>query len=144
MVLKLGHFGRQIRNTLRFLKCGPGEGRRRSVGVIVCKMKKCYIELKQDRKILSVIHVKRTEADGIGHVLRMNCLLKRVIEGKLERMRRRGKRPKQPQDEVKAKRRYLSLEEEEELDDALWSSRLGRRCGPVGDTAQIGDVRNRL
>ena len=142
-MLKLGHFGRQIRNSLRFFKCGAGEGWRRSVGLILCEMKKCYMELKEDRKILSVIHVKRTKADGIGHVLRMNCLLKHVTEGKIERMRRRGRRRKQPQDEVKAKIRYLSLEEEEP-DGALWSSRFGGRCGPVGDTAQIGDVRNRL
>jgi hypothetical protein len=44
MVLKLGHFGRQIRNTLRFLNCGGGEEWRRSFGPIVCEMKKCYVE----------------------------------------------------------------------------------------------------
>jgi len=88
MVLQLGHFGRQIRNSLRFLRCGAAEGRRRSVGLIVWEMKTCYMELKEDRKILPVIHEKRTEVDGIGRVLRMNCLLKHVIGGKLERMRR--------------------------------------------------------
>jgi hypothetical protein len=31
MVLKLGHFGQQSRNTLNVLKCGAGEGWRRSV-----------------------------------------------------------------------------------------------------------------
>ena len=31
MVLKLGHFGQQIRNTWKVLKCGAGEGWRRSV-----------------------------------------------------------------------------------------------------------------
>jgi len=35
MVLKLGHFGKQIKNTWEVLKCGAGEGRRRSVGEIV-------------------------------------------------------------------------------------------------------------
>jgi len=34
MVLKLGHFGQQIRNTWKVLKCGAGEGWRRSVGPI--------------------------------------------------------------------------------------------------------------
>ena len=31
MVLKLGHFGQQIRYTWKILKCGAGEGWRRSV-----------------------------------------------------------------------------------------------------------------
>jgi hypothetical protein len=35
MVLKLGRFGKQIRNTWKVLKCGVGEGWRRSVGPIM-------------------------------------------------------------------------------------------------------------
>jgi len=35
MVLKLGHFREQIRNTWKVLKCGAGEGWRRSVGPIM-------------------------------------------------------------------------------------------------------------
>ena len=35
MVLKLGRFGQQIRNTWKVLKCGDGEGWRRSVGPIM-------------------------------------------------------------------------------------------------------------
>jgi len=35
MVLKYGRFGQQIRNTWKVLKCGAGEGWRRSVGPIV-------------------------------------------------------------------------------------------------------------
>ena len=35
MVLKLGRFGQQIRNTWKVLKCGAGEGWRRSAGPIV-------------------------------------------------------------------------------------------------------------
>jgi len=35
MVLKLGHFGQQIRNTWKVLKCGAGEGWSRSVGPIM-------------------------------------------------------------------------------------------------------------
>jgi hypothetical protein len=34
MVLKLGLFGQQIRNNWKVLKCGVGEGWRRSVGPI--------------------------------------------------------------------------------------------------------------
>ena len=32
IMLKLGRFGKQIRNTWKVLKCGAGEGWRRSVG----------------------------------------------------------------------------------------------------------------
>jgi hypothetical protein len=35
MVLKLERFGQQIRNTWKVLKCGAGEGWRRSVGQIM-------------------------------------------------------------------------------------------------------------
>ena len=38
------HFGQQIRNTWKVLKCGAGEGWRRSVGPIMWEMKKCYLE----------------------------------------------------------------------------------------------------
>ena len=35
MVVKLGRFGQQIRNTWKVLICGAGEGWRRSVGAIM-------------------------------------------------------------------------------------------------------------
>jgi hypothetical protein len=35
MMLKLGHLGKQIRNTWKVSKCGAGEGGRRSVGPIM-------------------------------------------------------------------------------------------------------------
>jgi hypothetical protein len=44
MVLKLGRFGQWIRNTWKVLKCGVGEGWRRSVGPIMWEMKKCFLE----------------------------------------------------------------------------------------------------
>jgi hypothetical protein len=34
MLLKLGYFGKQIRNAWKVFKCGAGEGWRRSVGLI--------------------------------------------------------------------------------------------------------------
>ena len=96
--------------------------------------------VREDRSILNTI--KRRKANWIGHLLRMNCLLKDVIEGKIEGMRRRGRRRKQPLDEVRTKRRYWNLKEDE-LDRALWRSGFGRGYGPVEDTAQIGDIGNR-
>jgi hypothetical protein len=35
VALKRGNFGKQIRNTLKILICDAGEGRRRSVGMIM-------------------------------------------------------------------------------------------------------------
>jgi hypothetical protein len=37
MVLKFGHFGKQIRNTWEALKCGVGEGWRILVGLLMWK-----------------------------------------------------------------------------------------------------------
>jgi hypothetical protein len=64
--------------------------------------------VKEDRNILHT--VKRRKANWIGHILRRNCLLKHVIEGKLERRmkvtgrRRRRRRRKQVLDDLKENR----------------------------------------
>jgi hypothetical protein len=39
-------------------------------------------KVKKERNIISTI--KRRKANRIGHILRRNCLLKHVIEGKIE------------------------------------------------------------
>jgi hypothetical protein len=66
--------------------------------------------------------------------MRRNCLLKHVIEGKLEGrikiMGRRGRRCKQLLDDLKEKRRYWILKEEAP-DRILWRTRFGRDYGPV-------------
>jgi hypothetical protein len=53
--------------------------------------------IKGERNILRT--VKRKKTNWIGHTLRRNCLLKHVIEGKMEvkikAMERRGRRRKQ-------------------------------------------------
>jgi hypothetical protein len=46
------------------------------------KMKEYYTESR--RRGISYIQQKRRKANWIGHILRRNCLLKHVIEGKLE------------------------------------------------------------
>jgi hypothetical protein len=67
-------------------------------------------------------------------VLRINCLLKHVIEGKLEgrieMTARRGRRRKQLLVDLKEKRKYLKLKEET-LDRTLWRTRFGRGYGRV-------------
>jgi hypothetical protein len=88
--------------------------------------------VKEEKNILHTI--KRRNANWIGHILRRNCLLKHVIEGKLEgrieMTERRRRRRKQLLDNLKAKRRYWKLKEEA-LDRILWVTRFGRGYGPV-------------
>jgi hypothetical protein len=88
--------------------------------------------VKEDRNILRTI--KRRKANWIGHILRRNCLLKHVIEGKLEvrieMTGRRGRSRKQLLDDLKEKRRYWKLKEEA-LDRILCRTRFGGDYGPV-------------
>jgi hypothetical protein len=64
--------------------------------------------VKDERNIVQTI--KRRKANWIGHILRRNCLLKHVIEGKLEgrieMTGRRGRRRKQLLNDLKEKKRY--------------------------------------
>jgi hypothetical protein len=55
--------------------------------------------VKEERNILHKI--KRRKANWIGYVLRRNCLLKHVIEGRIEMTGRRGRRRKQLLDDLK-------------------------------------------
>jgi hypothetical protein len=71
-------------------------------------------------------------------VLRRNCLLKHVIEGKieerLEEAGRQGRRCKQLLGDLKEKKGYWKLKEEakeEALDRILWRTRFGRGYRPV-------------
>jgi hypothetical protein len=70
--------------------------------------------VKEERILLLII--ERRNANWIGHILRRNCRLKHVIEGKLEgrieKTGRRGRRRKQLLDDLKEKRRYWKLKEE--------------------------------
>jgi hypothetical protein len=70
--------------------------------------------VKAERNILHT--VKRSKANWTGHILRRNCLLKHVIEGKtgrrIEVTGRRGKRRKQLLADMKGKTGYWKLEEE--------------------------------
>jgi hypothetical protein len=70
----------------------------------------------------------------IGHILRRNCFLKQVIEGKIkgemEVTRRRGRRRKKLLENLKDRRGYSHLKEED-LDRTVWRNRFGRGFGPV-------------
>ena len=63
---------------------------------------------------MNIVHtINRRKAKWIGHILRRNCLLKHVIEGKIEgRIEgtgRRGRIHEQLLDDVKEKRGYWKL-----------------------------------
>ena len=68
------------------------------------------------------------------YILRRNCLLQQVIEGKIkgqiEVTRRRRRRRKKVLDDLKDRRGYCQLKEEA-LDSTMWRNRFGRGFGPV-------------
>jgi hypothetical protein len=88
--------------------------------------------VKEERNIVHTI--KRRKANWIGHILCRNCLLKHVIEGKLEgRIKvtgRRGRRRKLLLDDCKETRGYWKLKEEA-VDRTVWRTRFGRGNGTV-------------
>jgi hypothetical protein len=81
--------------------------------------------VKEERYILNTM--KRRKA--VGHILRRNCLLNHVIQGKIEGKMKvkvgRGRRHKQLLDDRKEMRGYWKLKEEA-LDRTLWKTRFGR------------------
>jgi len=72
------------------------------------------LRVKEQRNILH--EIRKRKADWIGHILRRNCLLKQVIEGKIkgdmEVARRRGRRRKKLLDGLKDRRIYSHLKED--------------------------------
>jgi len=90
------------------------------------------LRVNEQRNILH--EIRKRKANWIGHILRRNCLLKQVIEGKIkgemEVARRRGRRRKKLLDDLKDRRGYSHLKEEA-LDRTMWRHRFGRGFGPV-------------
>ena len=88
--------------------------------------------LKEQRNILHGI--PKRKANWIGHILRRNCLLQRVTEGKIqggiEVTGRREIRRRKLLDDLKERRGYTHLKEEA-LDRTMWKARFGRGFGPV-------------
>ena len=90
------------------------------------------LRVNEPRNILH--EIRKRKANWIGHILRRNCLLKQVIEGKikgeLEVTRRRGRRRKKLLDDLKDRRGYSYLKEEA-LNRTMWRNRFGRGFEPV-------------
>jgi hypothetical protein len=79
--------------------------------------------VKEERNVLHTI--KRREANWIGYILRMNCLLQHIIEGKIgdiEVMRRNGRRLLLVN--LKETRGYRTLKQDA-LDRTIWRNRYG-------------------
>ena len=72
------------------------------------------LRVKEQRNILH--EIRKQKANWIGHILRRNCLLKQVIEGKIkgqiEVTGRRGRRRRKLLDDLKDSRGYCELKEE--------------------------------
>ena len=90
------------------------------------------LRVKKQRNILH--EIGKRKANWIGHILRRNCLLQRVIEGKIQRgievTERQGRRRRKLLDDLKERRGYSHLKEEA-LDRAMWRARFGRGFRPV-------------
>jgi hypothetical protein len=92
--------------------------------------KRRSVRVKEKRNFLHTIKVRK--AKSFGYVLRRNCFLKHVIEGKVERKlkvtRRRGRRRKQILDDLKE---TIPDMKRETLGSTLLISRFRGDYGPV-------------
>jgi len=90
------------------------------------------LRVNEQRNILH--EIRKRKANWIGHILRRNCILKQVIEGKIngemEVTRRQGRRRKKLLDDLKDSRGYSHLKEEA-LDRTMWRNCFGGDFGPV-------------
>ena len=94
-------------------------------------MKKYYLRVKEQRNILH--EISKWKANWIGHTLHRNCLLQRVIEGKIKGgIEVTGRRQ---EEDIRSYwmtlRRGYSHLKEEALDHAKWTGCFGRGFGPV-------------
>ena len=78
--------------------------------------------------------IRKRKTNWIGHILRRNCLLQRLSEGKIqgriEVTGRQGRRRRKLLDDLKERSGYYHLNEEA-LDRTMWRARFGRGFGPV-------------
>jgi hypothetical protein len=90
------------------------------------------LRVKEQRNILH--EIRKRKANWIGHILRRNCILQRVIEGKIqgwiELTGIQGRRRRKLLDDLKERKGYSHFKEEA-LDRTMWRARFGRGFGPV-------------
>jgi hypothetical protein len=90
------------------------------------------LRVKEQRNILH--EMRKRKANCIGHILHRNCLLQRVVEGKVQRKievtGRQERRRRKLLDDIKERRGYSHLKEEA-LDRTMVRARFGRGFGPI-------------
>jgi hypothetical protein len=90
------------------------------------------LRVKEQKNILH--EIRKLKANWIGHILRRNCILQRVTEGKIqggiELTGRQGRRRRKLLDDFKERRGYSHLKQEVP-DRTMWRARFGRDFGPV-------------
>jgi len=90
------------------------------------------LRVKEQRNILH--EICKRKANWVGHILRRNCLLQRVIEGKIKGgikvTERRGRRRRKLLDDLKERRGFSHLKEKA-LDRTMYRARFWRGFGPV-------------
>jgi hypothetical protein len=90
------------------------------------------IRVMEERNIL--YEIRKRKAKWIGHILRRNCLLHRVTEGKIqggiEVIGRRGRKRRKLLVDLKERRGYSHLKGKA-LDRTVWRARFGRGFGPI-------------
>jgi hypothetical protein len=64
------------------LKCGAGGGWKKFSWTDHMRNEDVLLRVKEQRNIL--YEIRKRKANWIGHILRRNCLLQRVIEGKIQ------------------------------------------------------------
>jgi hypothetical protein len=96
------------------------------------KNEEVLLRVKEQKNILH--EIRKRKANWIGYILRRNCLLQRVTEGKIQGgiavTGRQGRRRRKLLDDLKKRRGYSHLKEEA-LDRTMWRTRFGRGFGPV-------------
>ena len=97
-------------------------------------MRKEEVLLRVQQQRIILHDISKRKAKWISHILRRNCLLQRVIEGKIkgeiEVTGRRERRLRKLLDGLKERRGYFHLKEET-LDRGMWGARFGRGFGPL-------------
>ena len=120
--------------TRRFVQklSGGSQNKQQLIFLVIIRNEEVLLRVNEQRNILH--EIRKRKANWIGHILRRNCLLQQVIEGKMkgqiEVTRRRGRRRKKLLDDLKDRRGYCELKEEA-LDRTVWRNRFGRGFGPV-------------
>jgi len=90
------------------------------------------LRVKEQRNILH--EIRKRKANWIDHIFRRNCLLQRVIEGKIkggiEVTGSRGRKRRKLLEDLKERRGHSQLKEEAP-DRTMWRAGFGRGFGPV-------------